>query len=359
MGDDEVQPDERAASIETAPETPADAVDETEESDAGGAGETDGDRKPVRLGDMLKGRAGSLDPQFKKALAAATGMDRFAQTAAAQVAKSVDTSGIAKFIAASSGADRIGRVAAEQIAKSVDTSGIAKAIAASSGVDRVSQAAAAQIAKAVDTSGIAKAAAEALLVSERLQSPAIARLAHQQSEMAKWQEENRIETERISQSLIDAKRRQEDRADAQAEATIAIAEAQERLQELQAQGLELATAQTAAIAEVAQAQQQTLATIQEELEVLRAQQVTLEEQRAGQEDLIKSGFAGGVVMEWTLWVAIIAAVATIVLAFVDTAKISTDVRIGALATIGLLSLALAISQWRRRPSRAARRHRRN
>ncbi|MBC7274967.1 hypothetical protein [Nocardioides sp.] len=181
------------------------------------------------------------------------------------------------------------------------------------------------------------------------QSPAITRLAEQQAAMAKWGEQNRVAMEDLSTSIAEQKQREEQRADAQAEATLDIARAQQRLQDLQAQGVELATAQAEATAEVARAQQETLAAIHEELDVLRQQHATLEEQVDGQRSLISASWAGGVIMEWTLLVAVIAAVASVALGVAGDRGITIAAWISFGVAVSAACGVLTISQIRRKP----------
>jgi hypothetical protein len=231
----------------------------------------------------------------------------------------------------------------ESVSKALDARGIAEKVVAASGLAESSK----KLREQIATSTGASRMTEDLAKSFR--SPAIDNLARQQREMTEWQERQRREMEDISRSVAEAKRRQEDRADAQAEATIAIADAQQRLQELQSRGVELATAQAEATAQVARSQQELLSAIHEELNVLREQHATLHEQVEGQRRLIHSGWAGGVVMEWTLLVAIIAAVASVVLGVADAKDIPATAWVLAAGAIVAASLALAVSQRRRKP----------
>lgn len=224
----------------------------------------------------------------------------------------------------------------ESFAKSFDGRRAAERMVAASGIGDSVKRMQEQIAK---STGFARTAEE---IASSFRSPAIDNLVRQQREMAEWREQQQEEIEDISNSLAEARRRQEDRADSQAEATIAIARAQERLQELQARGLELATAQAEATAQVAQAQQETLAAIREELEVLR-------DQHAVQQRLLHSGWSGGVVMEWTLLVAIIAAVASVVLGLVEAADIPSVAWWLAGFAIVFAGVSLGLWQRNRRP----------
>lgn len=113
---------------------------------------------------------------------------------------------------------------------------------------------------------------------------------------------------------------------------------------MQEEAVDLARRQAEATTEVVRAQQAVLEAVTEELAVLK-------EQSRGQRELIRSGWASGVVMEWTLYVAAIAAVATIVLGTAGADSISTPVWTGAAVVSGLLALSLLIWQWRRRPPR--------
>lgn len=156
------------------------------------------------------------------------------------------------------------------------------------------------------------------------------------------QANRRKEMEELTESIGEANRKREERAEAQAKATLEIANAQTRLQEMQVEALELARQQAAASAEIALAQQSVLAAITEELGVLQ-------EQNRGQRELIRSGWAGGIVMEWTLFVAIIAAVATIALGTVGPDGIQWFVWVGAAVVTVALTAALGIWHWRRQP----------
>lgn len=111
---------------------------------------------------------------------------------------------------------------------------------------------------------------------------------------------------------------------------------------MQEEAIELARHQAEATAEVVHAQQAVVDAVTEELAVLR-------EQTLGQRALIRSGWASGVVMEWTLFVAVIAAVATIALGTIGAASISTPIWIGSAVATALLAAALLIWQLRRRP----------
>lgn len=224
----------------------------------------------------------------------------------------------------------------QSLSKSFHTKGIAEKVVAASGIGESAKRMQEQIAK---STSVARAAEE---LTKSFRNPAIDNLARQQREMAQWREQQRVEMEDVSHLIAEAKRRQEDRADAQVEATIAIAEAQGRLQELQVRGLELATAQAEATAQVAHTQQETLAAIREELGVLR-------DQHAVQQRLLHSGWSGGVVMEWTLMVAIIAALASVVLGIVAANDLPPVAWWLAGVAIALASLSLAIWQRRRKP----------
>lgn len=240
-------------------------------------------------------------------------------------------------------AESIGRLS-ESISKALDTKGVAEKIVASSGLGDSTKKFREQIAKSTGASRMAEE------IASSFRSPAIESLARQQREMAQWREQQRVEMEDISRSIAEAKQRQEDRADAQAEATLVIAHAQQRLQELQSRGVELATAQADATAQVAQSQQDLLAAIQEELRVLHDQHATLKEQAEGQRRLIHTGWAGGVVMEWTLLVAIIAAIASVVFGVADAKDIPLIAWVLAGLAIVASSLALTVFQRRRKPN---------
>jgi hypothetical protein len=213
----------------------------------------------------------------------------------------------------------------EQISKSLDA-----------GFGKTAKRLQEQIAKSTGASRMAEDLARSL------RNPAIERLQRQQQEMAAWREDSARQMDEMARRSAEAKQRAEQRADAQAEATIAIAEAQERLQDLQTRGLELATAQAEATAQVAQAQQEMLTAINEELGVLR-------NQHAVQQRLLHSGWAGGVVMEWTLLVAVVAAVSSVVLGIVSAKEIPNVGWWLAGVAIVCAGVSLAIWQRRRRP----------
>ena len=166
--------------------------------------------------------------------------------------------------------------------------------------------------------------------------PAVENLRRLESQRA----HHRVDIRALSDSIAEGLRRKEDRADAQARATIEIAEAQHRLQELQDEALDLARRQADATTELVRAQQAVLEAVSEELAVLK-------EQSKGQRELIRFSWASGVVMEWTLFVAVIAAVGTIVLGTAGTDSISTPIWVGASTVTGLLALSLLIWQLRR------------
>lgn len=181
-------------------------------------------------------------------------------------------------------------------------------------------------------------AAAASIKLPTFEMPAVENLRRLESQQA----QHRADIQDLSDSLAEGQRRKEDRANAQARATIEIAEAQHRLQELQDEALDLARRQADATTEVVRAQQAVLEAVTEELAVLK-------EQSKGQRELIRSSWASGAVMEWTLFVAVIAAVATIVLGTAGTDSISTPIWVGASTVTGLLAISLLIWQLRRRP----------
>lgn len=172
----------------------------------------------------------------------------------------------------------------------------------------------------------------------KFEMPAVENLRRYEAQQAQHQAEMAALTDAIGE----AQRHKEDRANAQAKATLEIAQAQRRLQEMQEEAIELARHQAEATAEVVHAQQAVVDAVTEELAVLR-------EQTLGQRALIRSGWASGVVMEWTLFVAVIAAVATIALGTIGAASISTPIWIGSAVATALLAAALLIWQLRRRP----------
>lgn len=172
----------------------------------------------------------------------------------------------------------------------------------------------------------------------KFEMPAVDNLRRFEAQQAQHQ----AEMAAITDAIGEAQRHKEDRANAQAKATIEIAQAQQKLQEMQEEAVELARHQAEATAEVVRAQQAVVDAVSEELAVLR-------EQSLGQRTLIRSGWASGVVMEWTLFVAIIAAVATIALGTIGAASISTPVWIGSAVATALFATALLIWQLRRRP----------
>jgi hypothetical protein len=172
----------------------------------------------------------------------------------------------------------------------------------------------------------------------KFEMPAVDALRRFEAQQAQHQSEMAA----ITQAIGDAQRHKEDRANAQAKATLEIAHAQQKLQEMQEEAVELARHQAEATAEVVRAQQAVVDAVTEELAVLR-------EQSLGQRALIRSGWASGVVMEWTLFVAVIAAVATIALGTIGAASISKPVWIGSAVATALFATALLIWQLRRRP----------
>jgi hypothetical protein len=189
-----------------------------------------------------------------------------------------------------------------------------------------------------DTLAKLQNAAAASIKVPKFEMPALENLRRLEAQQA----QHRADIETLSDSIAEGQRRKEDRADAQARATIEIAQAQQKLHELQEEALDLARRQADATAEVGRAQQGVLEAVTEELAVLK-------EQSQGQRKLIRSSWASGVVMEWTLFVAVIAAVATIVLGTAGTESISTPIWVGASAVGGLLAISLLIWQFRRRP----------
>ena len=188
----------------------------------------------------------------------------------------------------------------EQVAKSVDVSRPAETVKES-------------LANALKTSGVAGRMSKSFgtaAVGPKFTMPAVENLQRIQVDSA----ERRQQMNDALESLGEQQREDRDRDEAQANATIEIAQAQARLQELQEQALELAVQQTEATANVVLVQQEALVAIKQELELLRSQADTLREQVTGQKQLIRSGWASGNVMEWTLFVAALAAVATVTFA---------------------------------------------
>lgn len=181
-------------------------------------------------------------------------------------------------------------------------------------------------------------AAAASIKVPKFEMPAVENLRRLESQQA----QHRADIRALSDSIAEGQRRKEDRANAQARATIEIAQAQQKLQDLQDEALDLARRQADATTEVVCAQQAVLEAVTEELDILK-------EQSQGQRELIRSGWASGVVMEWTLFVAVIAAVATVVLGTAGTDSISTPIWVGASAVSGLFAISLLIWQFRRRP----------
>lgn len=170
--------------------------------------------------------------------------------------------------------------------------------------------------------------------------PAVDNLVLLQEEQARA----RDEMSRVAAIAAQAGRERLDREESQATATQTIAQAQVRLQELQEQAVELASRQADATAEVAMAQQAVLGAVQEELAVLR-------DQSRDQRLLLRSSWSGGVVMEWTLLVAIVAAVATVTFALKPAGDLDQSFWIAA-GTVAICSaLLLALSQRRRMPSK--------
>lgn len=153
------------------------------------------------------------------------------------------------------------------------------------------------------------------------------------------------------------------RAQKQTDATVEIADAQIRLQELQSQALVLAAEQAAATARVAETQQALLVSHSKELEALQAQAEALKAQHETLQDqartqrqqaddqrrLVHSGFWSGVVMEWTLAVALLAFVATALFAAVPPEDITNRVWCSLAGGLAFGAIALAVWQWRRRP----------
>lgn len=175
-------------------------------------------------------------------------------------------------------------------------------------------------------------------VNHTFSLPAVDNLRALQEDWAK----QHAELEQAAESVAEAYAAREDRADAQANATIEIAEAQSSLQEMQQRSIDLAVETAAATAKVAEMQQQVVESISQELDVLR-------EQAAGQRTLIRSGFNSGVVMEWTLFVAVIAAVATVLLSVTAPDGPSGSLWLAASVLVCALGASLGIWQWRRRP----------